>query len=56
MVTMANKFFNVDNNGNHGNQVGFDCLCTMTTKLFTVRQKLPKGVAGLRYKVSKDIF
>jgi hypothetical protein len=36
MVTVPNNFFIVGNNGNHGNQVGLDYLCTMKTKLFTI--------------------
>jgi hypothetical protein len=53
MVTMATKLFTVCNNGNHGNQVGVDCLCTIAiTKLFALGQKRPKGVADFRYKGS----
>jgi hypothetical protein len=33
---MATKLFTLGNNGNHGNQVGLDCLCTMLTKLFSL--------------------
>jgi hypothetical protein len=36
MVTMATKLFTAGNYGNHGNQVGLDCLCTMATMLFTL--------------------
>jgi hypothetical protein len=53
---MATKFYTVGNNGNHGNQVGLDCLCTMAAKLFTVGQKRPTGVACFRYKGYVDIF
>jgi hypothetical protein len=30
------QVFIVGNGGNHGNQVGLDCLCTMATKFFTL--------------------
>jgi hypothetical protein len=66
MVTLETKFFTVRNNGNHGKQVGLDCLCSMATNLFTLGnygnhvvyfgQKRPKGVAGFGYKESMDIF
>jgi hypothetical protein len=39
--------------------MGLDYLCTMATmvtKLFTVGQKRPKGIAGFRYKGSMVIF
>jgi hypothetical protein len=36
IVTMATELFIVGNSGDHGNQVGFDCLCTNATKLFTL--------------------
>jgi hypothetical protein len=67
MVTMSTNLFTVGNNGNHGNQVGLDCLCTMATKLLTLgnhgnygnqvtlEQKGPKGVVGFRCKRSMDI-
>jgi hypothetical protein len=31
-------------------------MVTMVTKLFTLWQKRPKGVAGFRYKAPMDIF
>jgi hypothetical protein len=33
---MATKLLIVGNNGNHGKQVGLDCLCTLASKLFTL--------------------
>jgi hypothetical protein len=50
---MATKLFTV---GDSGKQVGSHCLWTMPTKLFTLGQKQPKGVAGFRYKGTMDIF
>jgi hypothetical protein len=32
MLTMAAKLFTVGNSGNHGNQVGMDCICTKKGK------------------------
>jgi hypothetical protein len=52
---MSTKFC-VGNNDKHGNQVGSDCLCTMATKLLTLGQKRPKGVAGFINKGSVDVF
>jgi hypothetical protein len=31
-------------------------MVTMVTKLFTVWQKQPEGIAGFRYKGSVDVF
>jgi hypothetical protein len=62
MVTMATRLFTVGSSGNHGNQVGLDCVCTtaimvnMVTKLFTLGQKWLKRVAGFSYKGSMDVF
>jgi hypothetical protein len=52
---MATKLFSLGSSANHGNQVGLDCLCTMATKLFTLGQKRPKGVAGFSNKGSIDM-
>jgi hypothetical protein len=40
---MATKFFTVRNNSNRGNQVGLDCLRTMSTKLFTLGNHVTYG-------------
>jgi hypothetical protein len=56
MVTMGNKSFAVGNDGNQGTKWVWIVYVTMATRLFTLGQKQPKGVAGFSYKGSVDIL
>jgi hypothetical protein len=52
---MSTKFFTVGNNGNHGNQVALDCLCTMATKLFTLGNHGKYGNQAVYFRAKNNL-